>query len=93
MGTPTKGILKQRKTNGFPVLVQWVKNPTSIVEDMGQIPGLVQWVKDPAQLQAVAQVTDMAWIPRCCACGVGWQLQLQFDPYPGDFHMLQVQSQ
>ena len=27
----------------------------------------------------------MAWIWRCCACGIGWQLQLQFDPYPGNF--------
>ena len=33
---------------GVPTVAQWVKNPTSIHEDMSSIPGLVQWVKDPA---------------------------------------------
>ena len=27
----------------------------------------------------------MARIWRCCGCGVGWQLWLQFDPLPGNF--------
>ena len=33
---------------------QWVKNPASIHEDMGLIPGLTQWVKDLVLPQTVA---------------------------------------
>ena len=39
-----------------------------------------QWVKDLALPQASAYVADAAQIQRCCGCGVGWQLHLQFNP-------------
>ena len=45
---------KVRGCFGVPVVAQWVKNPTSIHEDVGLIPGLVRWVKDPELLQATA---------------------------------------
>ena len=71
-------------------MAQRVKNPTSIHEDVGLIPGLSQWVKDLVLPQVVAQVVDEAWILRCCSCGIGQQLQLQFNTLPKNFHMLQV---
>ena len=43
-------VCVRRKGIGVPVVAQWVKNPTSIHEDVGWIPGLVPWVKDPVRV-------------------------------------------
>ena len=34
------------KNVGVPVVAQQVKNPTSICENAGLVPGLTQWIKD-----------------------------------------------
>ena len=47
-------IMFKKLTLGVPIVAQQVKNPTSVHEDVGWIPGFTQLVKDPVLLQAAA---------------------------------------
>ena len=71
-------------------MAQPVENLASIHKDADLIPGLAQWVKDLVLPQAGAEYTDASQIRYCFGCGVGQQLQHQFDPSPGNFHVSQV---
>ena len=44
-----------------------------------------QWIKDLTLLPAMVYVIDVAQIWHSCGCGVGQQLQFQFDPWPEKF--------
>ena len=54
--------LKNMENLRVPVVAQWVRNLTSIHEDVGSMPDLTQWVKDLAGVAV--------------SCGVGCRYHL-----------------
>ena len=54
--------------------------PTGIHEDAGLIPGLAQVGRGSGIAVRCGVGRRLDLDPHCCGCGVGWQLQLQFDP-------------
>ena len=75
MGQVTFGNLFYRfARSGVPAVVQLVNDPACLCGIAGLIPSPAQWVKDLALLQL--------WHKS--------QMWLRFDPWPRNFHMLQV---
>ena len=58
----THKVRNKSDTWGIPTVAQWVKNPTSLCEDVGSIPGLAQWVQDLVLPCATVWVMDVGRI-------------------------------
>ena len=57
----------------FLLWLSGLRTRDNVHKDMGSTSGLAQWVQDLVLPQ------DVPWIPLCHGCGIGLQLQLQFD--------------
>ena len=79
-------LFLKMKRQEMPLWLSRLRTLHCLCEDVGSNPGFAQWFKDP-----VLPVTDAALIWCGCGCGTGLRLYLQFNPQPGNFHMLLVQ--
>ena len=71
----------KKTTLGVLALVQWVR-----------IQHCLQWLGVAADERVQSPAQDSALrIWHCHRCGMWSQLRLRFDPWPGNFHMPQVQ--
>ena len=70
----------RKNIHGAPIVVQGVKNLTSIHEDVGFIPDLMQWVQDLVlpELQCRSQM----WLKSCVAVAVMQAGSSSFDSPP-----------
>ena len=62
-------------TPGGPIMAQWKR---------------IRLVSTRTWVQSLALLSRLR-ILRCCGCGIGQWLQLQFDPSPGNLHMPRMQ--
>ena len=63
----------KKQFSGVPAVARWVRDPACLCGGAVSIPGLAWWVKDPVLLQLWHRL----------------QFWLEFDPWPGNFHMLE----
>ena len=60
---PGKGCPLMKSTVlGVPVVAQWVKNPCSLHEDEGSIPGPAQWVKEVGHRCGLDTALQWLWL-------------------------------
>ena len=86
--TAKETIFKNEKTGGVPVMAQWQQ--TQLVSMRMQVRSLALLSGLKIQCCHELWCRLQTWILHCCGCAVGQQLEVWFDPYLGNFHMLWI---
>ena len=88
MGYPSISVSWGSTKIWVPAVAQWAKNPTSGSSCCGSV------VTNPTSIHedegSILGLLSGLGIRCCCGCDVGQQLELQFDPDLGNFHMPRV---